>query len=161
MHHFLPLQRFGSHASGDHHAEKHRKGRSPQPHPAPASRGGSAQPGGDPAGLGHRAESPAARCGCSVRPLSPGSSSPHASGRARALLRRASRLTVYFALALIRVYQFCISPLLLPSCRYVPSCSTYAAEAIRKWGIGKGMWYAVRRLLRCHPFGGHGYDPVP
>ncbi len=61
----------------------------------------------------------------------------------------------------IRIYQLCISPLLPPSCRFVPTCSQYAVEALRKYGPVKGLYLAVRRLLRCHPWGGSGYDPVP
>lgn len=63
--------------------------------------------------------------------------------------------------ALIRVYQLLISPLLLPSCRYEPTCSHYAQEAIAMHGALRGSWLAIRRLLRCHPWGGYGYDPVP
>ena len=62
---------------------------------------------------------------------------------------------------LIRLYQLFVSPLLLPSCRYLPSCSEYAAEAIATHGAWKGGTLAARRLLRCHPWGGSGYDPVP
>ena len=62
---------------------------------------------------------------------------------------------------LIRLYQLFVSPLLLPSCRYLPSCSEYAAEAIASHGAWRGAVLAVRRLLRCHPWGGSGYDPVP
>jgi uncharacterized protein len=62
---------------------------------------------------------------------------------------------------LIRAYQLLLSPLLLPSCRYLPSCSSYAAEAIETHGAARGSWLALRRLLRCHPWGGSGYDPVP
>lgn len=61
----------------------------------------------------------------------------------------------------IRFYQRYISPLTPPSCRFTPTCSAYALEALRKHGPWKGTWLAVRRLLRCHPWGGHGYDPVP
>lgn len=61
----------------------------------------------------------------------------------------------------IRFYQCCISPLTPPACRFTPTCSQYAVEALRKHGPFKGMWLAVRRLLRCHPWGGSGYDPVP
>ena len=64
-------------------------------------------------------------------------------------------------LFMIRVYKVAISPYLMPSCRYTPSCSAYAAEAIRKYGPLKGGWMGLKRIFRCHPWGGHGYDPVP
>ena len=64
-------------------------------------------------------------------------------------------------LALIAFYRTCISPLLPPACRYTPTCSQYAQEAIRKYGPFKGGWLAFKRILRCHPWGGSGYDPVP
>lgn len=64
-------------------------------------------------------------------------------------------------IAPIRVYQWCISPFIPAACRYAPSCSAYAAEAIATHGPVKGLWLAVRRLVRCHPWGGSGYDPVP
>lgn len=51
--------------------------------------------------------------------------------------------------------------MLPPSCRYTPTCSEYAVEAIKKHGPGKGLWLAIKRISRCHPWGGHGYDPVP
>lgn len=61
----------------------------------------------------------------------------------------------------IRLYQLCISPLLPPSCRFVPTCSAYAIEAISRHGALRGGWLTLRRLARCHPWGGSGYDPVP
>lgn len=61
----------------------------------------------------------------------------------------------------IRFYQLSISPLFPPSCRFTPTCSQYAIEAIRRHGPFKGLWLALRRLSRCHPWGGSGYDPVP
>lgn len=61
----------------------------------------------------------------------------------------------------IRFYQLCISPLLPPVCRFTPTCSQYAIEALRKHGPFRGSWLALRRILRCHPWGGSGYDPVP
>ena len=67
-------------------------------------------------------------------------------------------------LALIRFYRRWISPLTPPSCRFVPTCSQYALEAVEKYGAARGGWLAFRRLLRCHPFhrGAHEfYDPVP
>jgi putative membrane protein insertion efficiency factor len=67
----------------------------------------------------------------------------------------------YVAVFLIKVYQIFISPLFPPSCRYTPTCSQYAIEAIDKHGFVKGSYLAGRRLLRCHPFHAGGYDPVP
>lgn len=64
-------------------------------------------------------------------------------------------------LAMIRFYRTAISPLTPSSCRYIPTCSRYAMEAIELHGLGKGGWLAVRRFLRCHPWGGHGVDLVP
>lgn len=61
----------------------------------------------------------------------------------------------------IRFYQLCISPMLPNACRFTPTCSRYAVEAIMKHGIFRGSWLALRRILRCHPWGGSGYDPVP
>lgn len=61
----------------------------------------------------------------------------------------------------IRFYQRYISPLTPPSCRFTPTCSQYAVEALQKHGPVKGLYLAVKRILRCHPWGGHGYDPVP
>ena len=66
-----------------------------------------------------------------------------------------------FLLAAIRFYRRNISPLRKPCCRYVPTCSEYALEAMEKYGPWKGSWLALRRLLRCHPFHKGGYDPVP
>ena len=61
----------------------------------------------------------------------------------------------------IRFYQRCISPLLPPACRYTPTCSNYAMEAILTYGPLKGTWMGIKRIISCNPWGGHGYDPVP
>ncbi len=61
----------------------------------------------------------------------------------------------------IRLYQVTLSPLLGANCRYVPSCSQYMIDAIEEWGPVKGIWLGMRRISRCHPWGGHGHDPVP
>jgi uncharacterized protein len=63
--------------------------------------------------------------------------------------------------ALIKLYQWVLSPLIGPKCRFTPSCSQYAVEALGKYGVIKGMWMAIKRISRCHPWGGQGYDPVP
>ena len=62
---------------------------------------------------------------------------------------------------LIRVYQLLLSPLLGASCRFTPTCSQYGIEAIRKHGPFRGGWLTLKRIARCHPWGGHGHDPVP
>lgn len=64
-------------------------------------------------------------------------------------------------LSLIRAYRYAISPLLGQNCRFTPSCSAYALEAIDRFGAPRGSWLALRRILRCHPFHPGGYDPVP
>jgi putative membrane protein insertion efficiency factor len=63
--------------------------------------------------------------------------------------------------AALRAYQLLVSPLLPPACRFLPTCSEYAAEAIERYGAGRGIMLALGRLARCHPWGGSGYDPVP
>lgn len=67
----------------------------------------------------------------------------------------------HFAALLIRIYQWTLSPLLGPRCRFYPSCSQYALEAIERFGVMKGGWLAVARLARCHPWHAGGFDPVP
>ena len=75
-------------------------------------------------------------------------------GQGRLFLRKFFLLPVYF-------YRVFISPLTPPSCRYTPTCSQYMVEAVLKYGIFKGGWLGIKRILRCHPWGGTGYDPVP
>jgi putative membrane protein insertion efficiency factor len=65
------------------------------------------------------------------------------------------------ALGLIRVYKLTLSPYFTGSCRYTPGCADYMSESIARHGVLRGGWLGTRRLCRCHPFGGHGYDPVP
>ncbi|MBI5684840.1 MAG: membrane protein insertion efficiency factor YidD [Verrucomicrobia bacterium] len=73
----------------------------------------------------------------------------------------------WFLIKLLRVYQLVVSPALhtlLPAasgCRFTPTCSQYAMDALRAHGAWRGLWLAARRLARCHPWGGHGYDPAP
>ena len=74
------------------------------------------------------------------------------------LLHRAPRLAL---IALVRCYQYSLAAFFGPACRFEPSCSHYAVEAIRGHGALAGSWLAVKRILRCNPWGGSGYDPVP
>jgi putative membrane protein insertion efficiency factor len=73
----------------------------------------------------------------------------------------AMRPTILATRVAVRLYQYFLSPLIGPTCRYAPSCSEYALEAITRFGALRGGWLALRRLARCHPWGGSGYDPVP
>ncbi len=67
----------------------------------------------------------------------------------------------YIFIGMIYIYKYLISPVLRPSCRYIPTCSEYSLEAIKKHGLFKGGFFAMKRILSCNPWGGHGYDPVP
>ena len=71
------------------------------------------------------------------------------------------KILIFPLVVLVKFYQVCISPFKPPTCRFTPTCSQYALEALRKYGPLKGSWLALRRILRCHPWGGSGYDPVP
>ena len=76
--------------------------------------------------------------------------------------KRKTMSPIAFALRIfLRAYQLLLSPILGANCRYDPTCSAYAMEALEKHGALKGTWLAVRRISRCHPWGGWGYDPVP
>lgn len=78
----------------------------------------------------------------------------------RNLLHDISHTAVRLLILPIKFYQRFISPLTPPACRFTPTCSQYAIEALRKHGPVKGLYLAIRRILRCHPWGGSGYDPV-
>lgn len=62
---------------------------------------------------------------------------------------------------MIKLYQWVLSPVLKTNCRYFPTCSIYALESLKEHGLIKGLYLSIKRISNCHPFGGHGYDPVP
>lgn len=68
---------------------------------------------------------------------------------------------IYILIFPVKIYQWIISPLIGPSCRYTPTCSAYTIEALKKHGPLKGFWLSLKRILSCNPWGGSGYDPVP
>jgi len=72
-----------------------------------------------------------------------------------------TRLVLALLRAFMAVYRYGISPFTPLSCRFLPTCSAYTEEAVMRYGPWRGSWLAIRRLARCHPLGGHGYDPVP
>ena len=88
----------------------------------------------------------------------PGGLEPETAFRSQGVKRLSLRR---LAVLPIRLYQWTLSPVLPPSCRYHPTCSAYAIEAVLTHGIFKGSWLALRRILRCHPWSSGGYDPVP
>ena len=71
------------------------------------------------------------------------------------------KIIIFPFVLLIRLYQVLISPLLPSSCRFYPTCSSYCLEALQKHGLLKGGWLSIKRISQCHPWGGHGNDPVP
>ncbi len=71
-----------------------------------------------------------------------------------------TKIFTFILIAIVRVYQYGISPYFPDSCRYQPTCSQYMIDAIKEWGILKGGWMGLKRLGTCHPWGGHGWDPV-
>lgn len=89
------------------------------------------------------------------------SGSQKANVTKRSFLQLLKRIFCAPFILLVKFYQVCISPLKPATCRFTPTCSQYMIEAIRKYGPIKGIWLGTKRLLRCHPWGGSGYDPVP
>jgi putative membrane protein insertion efficiency factor len=77
------------------------------------------------------------------------------------VLKKIFQILAIPLIILIKIYQVLISPLIPPSCRFTPTCSQYTLEALKKYGILKGSWLGFRRIIKCHPWGGSGYDPVP
>ncbi len=77
------------------------------------------------------------------------------------LIGYAYKALILLAIIPVKVYQYTISPLFPASCRHVPTCSEYTIQALRIHGLLKGGWLAMKRILRCHPWGTYGYDPVP
>ena len=77
------------------------------------------------------------------------------------ILRYLNALSTRFLILLINIYQLTLSPFLKSNCRYLPTCSEYAITALKEHGLIIGLYYSTKRLLSCHPFGGHGHDPVP
>ena len=91
-----------------------------------------------------------------MRPASTNKDTP-APGSGAAI----SKALSFPLILLVKLYRYCVSPMFPATCRFTPTCSEYAREALRRHGPFKGVWLAVKRISRCHPWGGSGYDPVP
>jgi hypothetical protein len=161
MHGLCPTQWVTAIPLWGHHTSASREGRTAQSPEAPFARGFPTTPRAPAGRLGHIGESP--------RVGGEGPISDFGRGGFEALPKPApseSFLGVayqvkFIALGLIKFYQACLSPLLPSSCRFYPSCSAYAYEAVERWGTWGGIRLTLGRLMRCRPFGGQGFDPVP
>ena len=71
------------------------------------------------------------------------------------------KILIFPFVFLVKAYQNIISPLFPPTCRYTPTCSEYAIESLKKYGLFKGVYLSIKRIVNCHPWGGSGYDPIP
>jgi uncharacterized protein len=76
-------------------------------------------------------------------------------------MKKILQILSYPFILLIKFYQYIVSPLLGPKCRFTPTCSQYGIQALKKYGLLKGGWLTIKRIARCRPGGGSGYDPVP
>lgn len=72
-----------------------------------------------------------------------------------------NKIIIFPFILFIRVYQLIISPMLGSNCRFIPTCSEYAMESLKEYGLIKGIFLSIKRLGKCHPWGSHGYDPIP
>ena len=72
-----------------------------------------------------------------------------------------NKIIIFPFVLFIRVYQFIISPMLGSNCRFIPTCSEYAMESLKEYGLIKGIFLSIKRIGKCHPWGSHGYDPIP
>jgi putative membrane protein insertion efficiency factor len=77
------------------------------------------------------------------------------------IIEKLKQLLRHIILIPVYIYRYSISPLMPARCRYTPTCSQYTVEAVLKYGIFKGGWMSIKRIVSCNPWGGHGYDPVP
>jgi hypothetical protein len=161
MHSLYPTQWAVAVPLWGHHTHATREGHTAQSAEAPFARGfptASRPPAGR---LGHIGESPRVGGGGPISDFGRGGFEAFPKPASSETSRGVARQVKFITLGLIKFYQACLSPLIPSSCRFYPSCSAYAYEAVERWGIGRGIRLALSRLMRCRPFGGHGFDPVP
>ena len=176
MHGVLSIERAQREPAGADGARVRGQCGHPQPGEAASARSLPHEPRGNPRRLGHCSESATRRGEGAVpgagpalaAPVSCGTSSSgsqfgdHFDARLGARLSCQARGALKFlVLGLIGFYRAAISPAIPSSCRFYPTCSAYAQEAVSKWGVRRGLWLALKRFGRCRPGGSYGYDPVP
>jgi len=143
-----------------HHASALGECRIAQSAEASFARGISTAPRTSAGRLGYPGESPPVGGQDPISDSGRGSSEAFPKPASSGSFRGVARQVKFMTLGLIKFYQACLSPLMPSSCRFYPSCSAYAYEAVERWGVWRGIHLALGRLIRCRPFGGHGFDPV-
>lgn len=178
MHSFRPSESLDFDSIGHHHPPGSGGRGGSESHPAALAGGLSVELCHDPFGMGSSGESETCGCHGPLRDtdsrVPQNSASPGArsrcdgrachgpEGRLRGTISTGARaVALSLTLGLLRFYQVGVSALIPSACRYSPTCSTYACEAIQKYGVRQGVALGLRRLWRCRPFGPYGYDPVP
>lgn len=164
MHGLLSIERNGREPLGADSTRGGRQRGRPQPGEAAGAGSFPAELRGNPRRLGHCGESPPRGGEGAVPHPGPAVDEPVSSGSSSVGTRRAAQgrsALKFLVLAAIGFYRAFISPVLPSSCRFYPTCSAYAYETVSNWGVRRGLWIALRRLGRCRPWGGYGYDPVP
>ena len=161
MYGVLSIERARPESSGTHGTGRGRQRCGSQPGEAPRTGSLPAESGFDSGGLGHRGKPPE---GCSHDPFRHSDAGIDAvvpGFTASGTDRGKQGFLKTLVLALIAFYRSSISAAIPSSCRFYPTCSAYAYEAVSRWGVRRGAGMTLRRLLRCRPLGGYGYDPVP
>ena len=161
MHGLYPAQWLNAIPFWGHHTRAPGEGRIAQSPEAPLARGFPTAPRAPAGRLGHTGESPRVGGEGPISDFGRGGFEAFPKPASSESFRGVARQVRFITLGLIRFYQACLSPLIPSSCRFYPSCSAYAYEAVERWGAWRGTRLALGRLMRCRPYGGHGIDPVP
>ena len=161
MHGLYPAQWLNAIPFWGHHTRAPGEGRIAQSPEAPLARGFPTAPRAPAGRLVHTGESPRVGGEGPISDFGRGGFEAFPKPASSESFRGVARPVKFMTLGLIKFYQACLSPLIPSSCRFYPSCSAYAYEAVERWGAWRGTRLALGRLMRCRPYGGHGIDPVP
>jgi hypothetical protein len=161
MHGLYPTQWVTAIPFRGHHTRASREGRIAQSAEAPFARGIPTAPRTPARRLGHTGESPRVGGEGAISDSGRGGFEAFPEPASSGSFRGVAHQVKFITLGLIKFYQACLSPLMPSSCRFYPSCSAYAYEAVERWGAWRGIRLALGRFVRCRPFGPYGIDPVP